>query len=440
MKRSHPSIQRSLRLAVITAIALTALVACGGGSKTGSQMQWIEGTAPASAQLQAAAIPTVTASMANTAAPAADTALPAATGAVAQVTQALAVHPTATAPASKSARLTKDQLAQYKPDELGLIPVLEYHLLTSDSTDNQQFVRPISKFRSDLQWLYDHNFYVISLHDMINNHIAAPAGKHPFAITFDDSTTGQFRYLIAADGSIKIDPDSGVGVMEAFFAKHPDFGHTAFFAVIATDSMCFDWQSTQVDADQEQYCGQKITWLLDHGYEVGNHTVHHVNLLNVSNDTFLAEIGGNFEWAKAKDPRAYPDILAMPFGTYPDLASKKQQRTWLRDGFTYNGVDYKLIGVLNVGSNPSPPVDSTDWDAVFIPRIQAFDEDAKVSGGGGFDVWFPNFESRPESLYTSDGNPDTITVPNTLPIDIDGSHLDTDKIAAEGKKLIRYDG
>lgn len=368
--------------------------------------------------------------------------MPAATSAPANppaTTKPAAIPTAATASASESVRLSADQLKKYKPNELGLIPVLEYHQLTADPKDDEQFVRPIAKFKRDLQWLYDHNFYVITLHDMITNNIAAPAGKHPFAITFDDSTTGQFRYLIAADGSVTIDPNSGVGIMEDFFAKHPDFGHTAFFAVIASDNLCFDWQGTETDADQEKYCGQKITWLLDHGYEVGNHTVHHVNLNDVSDDTFLAEIGGNFEWEKSKDPRAYPDIFAMPFGTYPDLKTKKQQRTWLRDGFTYHGVDYKLLGVLNVGSNPSPTVDSTEWDPVFIPRIQAFDEDARVKGGGGFDTWFPDFESRPESLYTSDGNPNTITIPNKLPIDVDGT-LDENKVASEGKELIRYDG
>ena len=183
---------------------------------------------------------------------------------------------------------------------------------------------------------------------------------------------------------------------------------------------------------------EKITWLLDHGYEVGNHTVHHQNLYNVSDDTFLSELGGAFEWAKAKDPRAYPDILAMPFGTYPDLKTKTQQRKWLRNGFTYNGVEYEFAGVLNVGAGPTEAADNTEFDAVFIARIQAFDADANVNGGGGFDTWFPNFESRPEALYTSDGNPDTITVPNSLPIEIDGN-LDTDKIQAENKELIRYD-
>jgi peptidoglycan/xylan/chitin deacetylase (PgdA/CDA1 family) len=387
-------------------------------------MQWIEGTVPPAARILDT--PT-TAAVTATSEDAASTIPPTATALVSPPVSGDAV------------KLTAEQLKHYKPDELGLIPVLEYHVLTTDDSDNEQFVRPISKFKQDLQWLYDHNFYVITLHDLINNTISAPAGKHPFAMTFDDSTTGQFRFLVGANGSVSVDPNSGVGILEDFFAKHPDFGHTAFFAVIATDSFCFDWQGNETDADQEKYCGQKITWLLDHGYEIGNHTVDHVNLQDVSDDKFVAELGGDFDWAKSKDPRALPDILAMPFGMYPDLDKHKQQRTWLREGFTYNGQNYKINGVLEVGANPAVAPDSTDWDPVWIPRIQAFDADAKVQGGGGFDTWFPDFENRPETLYTSDGNPNTITVPNSLPIDIDGT-LDANKIASEGKQLIRYDG
>ena len=432
---SVKSLSRFLRSAFIIAIALTALSACGSSnSKSGSQIQWHEGTAPTGIQLQATVNPTVAALTADADNPTVTQALIGPT----QTTEPQELPTMGTTSMVTKVGLSADQLTHYKPDELGLIPVLEYHVLTPDNSDNEQFVRPLDKFRADLQWLYDHDFYVITLHDLINNTISAPAGKHPFAITFDDSTTGQFRFLIAGDGSVTVDPDSGVGIMEDFFGKHPDFGHTAFFAVIGSDSLCFDWQGTRVDSDQEPYCGQKITWLLDHGYEIGNHTVHHTKLLSVSDDTFLAEIGGDFEWAKTKDPRAYPDILAMPYGVYPDLDTKQQQRTWLRKGFNYNGVDYKLIGVLNVGSNPSVAPDSTEWDPVWIPRIQAFDEDAKVKGGGGFDTWFPNFEARPESLYTSDGNPDTITIPNTLPIDVDPTTLDEAKVQTEGKELIRY--
>src|SRR3954469_19049974 len=117
-----------------------------------------------------------------------------------------------------------------------MIPVLEYHVITTDQSQEAQFTRTVDDFKADLQWLYDHDFYVVPLKDVIADAISAPAGKHPVVLTFDDSTAGQFRYLIGADGSVSIDPDSAVGMMEAFYAAHPDFGRGGFFAVLPTEN------------------------------------------------------------------------------------------------------------------------------------------------------------------------------------------------------------
>ena len=50
------------------------------------------------------------------------------------------------------------------------------------------------------------------MRDLITNSINAPAGKHPAVLTFDDSTAGQFNYIINDDGTTTIDPDSGVAI------------------------------------------------------------------------------------------------------------------------------------------------------------------------------------------------------------------------------------
>jgi hypothetical protein len=53
------------------------------------------------------------------------------------------------------------------------------------------------------------------------------------------------------------------------------------------------------------------------------------------------------------------------------------------------------------------------------------------------DNWFDLFASDPGRLFTSDGDPDIVTVPEDLPASTVGS-LDTDKVEAEGKELVRY--
>lgn len=427
----------SVRARALAALSLVAVLvaACGGGDK-GAQVQWIEGTPPPEfiAQLNGATAETPTPPPADGQADSAPGPEPTATTPAEQTVPT--PEPTATGAPVTGVTLTAEQLAEFRPNELGYIPVLEYHAFTTDPEQEAQFTRTIDDFKADLQWLYENDFYVVPLKDVIENRIAAPAGKKPVVLTFDDSTAGQFRYLIAADGSVSIDPNSAVGVMEEFYAAHPDFGRGGFFAVLPKENFCFSWQLEEREDDQYAYCGQKLTWLLDNGYEIGNHTRNHTDLMDVDDDTFREELAGAVLDFKAYDPRIEANILAMPFGNYPDLETKQQQREWLKSGFSWDGQDYLIIGCLMVGANPTESPVSTEWDSMWIARIQAFDEDANVDGDG-IDDWFSNFESAPEQLYTSDGDPNTITVPEELPVSLDGT-LNTERIEAEGKALIRY--
>ncbi len=431
---------KRLRLFAPVALLCFLLTNCGGGG--GAQIQWIEGTAPPEliAQINAGIestatsepVPTVTESkeLEN-----ADT--EPATEVVPTDEPEPTEETTTAAGLVTGVKLNADQLEEFKPNEMGMIPVLEYHTITTNEDDEEQFVRTADDFRADLEWLYERDFYVIPLRDLVLNRIAAPAGKRPVVLTFDDSTTGQFRYLVQDDGSVEIDPDSAVGIMEAFYARHPDFGRGGFFAVLPQGQFCFGWSvDGSRDDDQLPYCEQKLKWLLDNEYEIGNHTLNHTDLLKQDDGTFRAELAGAFLALKEFDSRIEPDILAMPFGNYPDLETKQQQRAWLREGFEWDGAGYKIIGCLMVGDAPTESPVSTEYDPVFIARIQAFDEDLGIDGrGSGY--WFSVFENDPEFLYVSDGDPNTITVPEELPASMVGT-LDTDKIEADGKELVQY--
>jgi peptidoglycan/xylan/chitin deacetylase (PgdA/CDA1 family) len=438
INRFRPS--RSVRRLAVDLVAMIALVAtlaaCGGDEKKGAQIEWIPGTPPGEvAQTdqptpEEEALPTVTATT-DESAPAEPT----------PTEGAAAPTPTTQQSAAVSGRkLTAEELEQFKPNELGLVPVLEYHVFTPDASLEAQFVRTPDDFRADLQWLYEHNFYVIPLRDLILNEIKAPAGKRPVVLTFDDSTAGQFRYLIGEDDSVTIDPESGVGIMEEFFAAHPDFGRGGFFAVLPTDSFCFSWQFEETEEDQLGRCAEKLQWLVTNGYEVGNHTLNHKSLYDVDDDTFAAELGGAIDAMQAMAPDATGDILAMPFGDYPKKGHE-QQREMLRNGFTYEGREIRMLGALMVGSEPAYSPVSSDWDPIYIARIQAWDKDAQkkypkeLGDAMSLDDWFDVFESDPERLYTSDGDPNTITVPEELPASLAETF---DETKTEGKEVVRY--
>lgn len=427
-----------LRIRFVPLLMVLALLlgACGSGDG-GKKIQWIEGTAPANLAAQSTVesgndVEEEPTSTVNQEGEGDADIKPTATLAPAEPTK----KPTERPEAVSGVRLSAEQLDEFQPNELGVIPVLEYHTITTEKRE-EQFVRTVDDFKADLDWLYENDFYVVPLKDLIANRIAAPAGKRPVVLTFDDSTAGQFRYLIADDGSVEIDPDSAIGIMEAFYADHPDFGRGGFFAVLPTVNFCFAWQFADAEPDQYPYCQQKLTWLMDNGYEVGNHTLNHVDLLQQDDDTFRAELAGAIVAFQEMDTRIEANILAMPFGNYPDLDTKQQQREWLREGFEWKGTTYRIIGSLMVGDNPTESPVSTEYDPVFIARIQAFDDDANLEGGRGSAYWFAIFEDDPGQLYVSDGSAETISVPEELPAIMEGT-LNTDRIEADGLELIRY--
>lgn len=323
--------------------------------------------------------------------------------------------------------LTPQERAEYAPNELGVIPLLQYHVFTTDPAEENQFTRTIEDFRADLQWLYDNNFYVISMADFVRNEISAPPGKHPVVLTFDDATPGQFRLIEQEDGTLLVDPNSAVGVMEEFFRKYEDFGRGGLFALLHFN--CF---GGDIEPEQVQYCQRKLEWLAQNGYEIGNHTWGHQDLLDVSDEEFQYQIGELWQWIEEHIPAegARPGMLVMPYGNYPDRDLHQEQRRMMREGIPYDGETYLLEAAFMVGAEPAPSPSSKEWDHIWIPRIQAFDEELAR--------WLPVMESGGVILYTSDGNPDMITVPDPLPGVLDGT-LDPELIAASGKTLIQYD-
>jgi peptidoglycan/xylan/chitin deacetylase (PgdA/CDA1 family) len=315
----------------------------------------------------------------------------------------------------------------HQPNELGVVPVLEYHMITTNPEEEEQFVRTADDMRADLQWLYDHNFYIVPLRDVVNNSIAVPAGKHPVALTFDDGSSTQFAFTENESGELVPDPNSAIGILEEFSNTHPDFGRGGHFAILINNQLAWP------DETQMPYFDAKIQWLVEHGYEIGNHTMHHTNLTDISNNEFKMTLAEPMIWADeviGDRPENAFRILTLPYGSMPNKELHPDQRRAMRRGFTYQGERYKIIAALLVGADPAVSPASTQWDPLMIPRIQAFDE--------SLEFWFGQFESGDQILYTSDGDPETIVVPDPLPGVLEG-HLDVAALTDAGKQVIQYD-
>ncbi len=315
-----------LRLGIIGLLLLPVLAACGFGSdNSDGQVSWAQGTRPPDGVAPPAATeasqPTVAATIiteptvgSDQPTQVADTPQPT----VPEPTTAPAITATTapTKPVVTGEILSPDQLQEYQPNELGYVPVLMYHNIVQEYTDEERgdvLFRTEAELRTDLQWLYDNNFYVVTMREYIDNRITAPAGKHPVVLTFDDSRPNQFFYNIAADGSVTVDPHSAIAILEDFFASHPDFGHTALFAILPI--WCFDFEAPE----QEPYCQQKLEWLVANGYEVANHTWDHQDLSNVDSDTFMQRVGDTIQFIEEKTGQmSAAGALILPYGSFPE--------------------------------------------------------------------------------------------------------------------------
>ncbi len=312
-------------------------------------------------------------------------------------------------------------LALHRPNELGRIPILMYHAFTTDESRLDTWTVTPDIFRQHLQWLYDHDFFIVPLVDMINNEIKAPPGKHPVVLTFDDASSGQFRLLRDEAGTLSPDPDTAVGVMEQFFDAHPDFGRGALFAVVPTN--CFRYEGEIVT------CEERLDWLAGRGYEIANHTWWHENLHTVSDELFREQVGKTKIWIdeRVAGRSNLSNVLVLPFCEWPRNEGQAQM---IRDGFVYGGQDIVIAGVVEVGGGPSPSPSSGEWSRRSIARINTDPET--------WAYWTGRIEAGEVTVFTSDGNPATVTIPETLPEDIAG-HWDAEWASAYGMRVIRYD-
>lgn len=278
------------------------------------------------------------------------------------------------------------------PNELGQFMVLEYHQI---GPGEGRWRRTPENFRRDLQDLYERGYYLTNLNDLLDGKLTVPAGKTPVVLTFDDSAVGQFAYTREGEW----DPNTAVGMIEAFYAQHPDFGRAGTFYL-----------------NPDKHGSRAWSGMLQHmvrlGYELGNHTVTHAYLNRLSRDRVEAEIAGCQDWIQQNVPGYRVRSIALPFGLYPRQGDVKQA-LWAKEGES-RGVRYNHDALLEVGSGPAPSTFSTHFKPLHIPRIQVCGREIAECASPGapvFAMYLRYFEQNPGARLVSDGDAQTLTVP-----------------------------
>ena len=271
-------------------------------------------------------------------------------------------------------------------NELGRVMILEYHRIDQPE---ERWTRTPENFRRDLETLYARGYRLQALSALLEGRITVPAGTTPVVLTFDDSSPGQFRY-IERNGTLEIDPQSGIGILEAFIREKPDFGRAATFFVLPGAS------KPNRLFNQPEHEGRKLRWLVEHGYEIGNHTLWHANLGKYDEATVRAQLAEAQVWVQRHVPDYRLRTLALPHGVYPRDVS------WALSG-TAKGTTYRHEAILMVAGGAAPSPYAKAFDPVRLQRIQAVEHDLRH--------WLNHFDKNPHDRLVSDGDPSTITVP-----------------------------
>lgn len=291
-------------------------------------------------------------------------------------------------PAPVPVKMIDVDLTKVQPNESGAIPILEYHdLVTTSKVTGYQY--PATAFRKDLDWLYAHNYRPISLSDYAQGRIDCPAGMSPVILTFDDALKGQFNYT--ADG--KIDPNCAIGILDAFHAQHHDWPLKGTFFVLTDEDPKLPPPFYQAGLSQG-----KMEYLVKEGFEIGNHTVHHLAGMRHWPDARVeSEFAGAVVGIHKYLPGYNVDTLALPYGVYP-----KNQKLVISG--ESGGVAYHNLCALLAGAGPAPSPMAKDFKPYRLPRI--------IPGNERFALryWMDYLETHKSDKYVSDGDPNTYTV------------------------------
>lgn len=298
--------------------------------------------------------------------------------------------------------LTVEDYQNNNVDELGEVPIMMYHGIrnmnnsdtnyTGGNIDKEGYQRTSEAFKNDLEFYYNNGYRMIRLTDYVDGNIDVELGKSPIILTFDDGLENNIKVTgIDEKGEIIIDPNSAVGILESFKKKYPDYNVTATFFV---NGGLFQ---------QKEYNEKILDWLVENGYDIGNHTYSHVNFSNVDSNKTQEEVGSIYEILDSIIPGKYVNIIALPFGSPYNLEHENMNYIF---NTNYNNKNYITKSALRVGWKAENSPFSIDFNPKFLKRIRAYDND-----GTEFDIEM-NFNLLKSSRYISDGDKNTVVIPS----------------------------
>lgn len=291
-------------------------------------------------------------------------------------------------------------------NELNSVPILMYHRIydktnaetsyTGGNVDKDGYNRTSEAFEADLRSFYQQGYRMMRLTDFVDGNIDVEFGYSPLILTFDDGIRDVVLLGWDTDGTPLFDPTCAIGILEKIKDEYPDYNVTATFFV-----------NSQLFENGEENDRKVMKWMVDNGYDIGNHTKDHAKLGGCDADEIEKQVGYIYKLLEDIIPGQYVEIVALPYGSPESMGPDKPQYERIFSG-TYEGFAYTSKASLLCAWTRSYSPFVRDYDHTAIRRIRAYD-----NNGEEWDIEM-NFEQLNNGKrYISDGEPDTIVFPSS---------------------------
>ncbi len=315
------------------------------------------------------------------------------------ITAALFILPSFAQPASESAA---EDYRNAGVDELNSVPILMYHRIydmtneetgyTGGNVDPDGYNRTCEAFEADLESYYQMGYRMIRLTDYVDGKIDTEFGYSPLILTFDDGIRDVVLEGFEDDGTPIFDPTCAIGILEKMKDKYPDYHVTATFFV------------NQGLFENGEDDAAVLRWMVDNGYDIGNHTWDHAHLNECTPEEIEFQVGSVYKLLQDIIPGRFVNIVALPFGAPESITNETPQYQKIFRG-SYEGLNYTTKAALLCAWTRSFSPFHKDYDVTAIRRIRGYD-----NNGEDFDIAYNFAELNSGARYISDGDPDTIVI------------------------------
>ena len=300
---------------------------------------------------------------------------------------------------------TAEEYRQAGVNELNSVPILMYHRIYNmknseteykgGNVDKDGYNRTSEAFEADLRSFYEQGYRMMRLTDFVDGNIDVPFGYSPVILTFDDGIRDVVLEGWNDDGSPRFDPGCAIAVLEKIKAEYPDYNVTATFFL-----------NYKLFCNKEEDDKKLLKWMVDHGYDIGNHTYSHVKLGDKSAEEIEKEVGHMYQLLESIIPGQYVNIVALPYGSPEKISTDNAAHQKILSG-TYEGFNYTTKATLLCAWTRSYSPFVRDYNKTAIRRIRAYD-----NGGVYWDIEDNFKQLNNGKRYISDGDPDTIVYPS----------------------------